>query len=288
MVRKIKSSIFATVDQPKVVKKEIKSDDDCICCDTCGKWFHNLCQLKSVEEFEAIKKLELFWVCSFCQEVMPLLFKHAAGVKDQVAESLSEFKDLLTEQAGSVAGATASSKESCRVQVAAYNDLKRQLDEHAGLIKACQLTCEEQSKLMTDAVTRIETRVTQHGNMVAAAVASEHEHKKSYADAVKALDSKIEAISSKQVSEGTVKGSGAALVGAVGNFFDKEKRKNNIVIHNLPESEAQDAKERTDKNMDAFKDLLKDEFHLNAKVNRAFRAGKVLQDKPRPLVVTQR
>ena len=77
---------------------------------------------------------------------MPSLLKHAE-LKEQVAESLSEFKGLLIDQAGSVAGAAASSKESCRVQVAAYNDLKRQLDEQASLIRDCRLTCEEQSRL---------------------------------------------------------------------------------------------------------------------------------------------
>ena len=81
-------------------------------------------------------------------------------------------------------------------------------------------------------------------------------------------------------------GSRAALVGAVGNFFDKEKRKNNLVVHNLPESKAQDPKERASKDMDAIKDLIRGEFHLNADISKAFRAGKLLQDKPRPLVVT--
>ena len=75
-------------------------------------------------------------------------------------------------------------------------------------------------------------------------------------------------------------------MGAVGNFFDKEKRKNNLVVHNLPESKAQDPKERASKDMDAIKDLIRGEFHLNADISKAFRAGKLLQDKPRPLVVT--
>ena len=144
---KYKAKYFCQGGKDKVCKKEIKHDDDCICCDTCGKWFHNLCQLKSVEEFEAIQKYEFFWVCSFCQDLMPSLLKHAE-LKKQVAESLSEFKGLLIDQGGSVAGAAASSKESCRVQVAAYNDLKRQLDEQASLIRDCRLSCEEQSRLI--------------------------------------------------------------------------------------------------------------------------------------------
>ena len=90
----------------------------------------------------------------------------------------------------------------------------------------------------------------------------------------------------QKVSGEAAHGSGATLVGAVGSFFDKEKRKNNLVVHNLPESDSQDPKERASKDLDAFKGLIRDEFHLNVGVSKAFRAGKVLQDKPRPLIVT--
>ena len=37
----------------------------------------------------------------------------------------------------------------------------------------------------------------------------------------------------QKVSGEAAHGSGATLVGAVGSFFDKERRKNNLVVHNI-------------------------------------------------------
>ena len=266
--------------------KEIK-EDTCICCDVCNRWYHMLCQLKSSEEFDVIRKYKLFWVCSYCQIVVPSLFQKAdSGLIDQVTGSLKEFRGLLVDQAGAVAGVASSSKDLCHIQNEAFSDLKRQLEEQASLIKACHLTCEERTKVMTDTTLRIEEKVERQESRGAAAVLSDQEQHKSYAEAVKSLGDRIDAMSAREVKTVFEPEAGVALVKTVGNLFDKEKRKYNIVVHNLPESVNQDSKTRNEKDVEAFKNLIKDEFHISANIGRAFRAGKIHQERPRPLIVS--
>ena len=70
------------------------------------------------------------------------------------------------------------------------------------------------------------------------------------------------------------------------DFLDKDKRKNNIVVHNLMESEGNSFKEKTEQDIRLFQDMVKDVFHLNVVVARAFRAGKKIENKNRLLIVT--
>ena len=93
-------------------------------------------------------------------------------------------------------------------------------------------------------------------------------------------------MSAKEVKTVFEPKAGVALVKTVSNLFDKEKRKYSIVVHNLPEGVSQDNKTRNEKDIEAFKNLIKDEFHISANISRAFRAGKIHQEQPRPLIVS--
>ena len=248
--------------------KEIKGDT-CTCCDVCSRWYHMLCQLKSVNEFDAIRNHGLFWVCSHCQLFITALFKRTGmPLIEQVTGSLTEFKSLLVDQAGAVAGVASSSKDLCRIQEEAYNDLKRQLDEQASLIKVSHMSCEEQTKIVSDAVTRIKEKVEHQANRAAEIASADQEQHRSYAEAVKTLGARIEVLSAGEPKTTTEPVAGAALVKSVGNFFDKEKRKYNNVVHNLPENGNQDVKARTE-DIEDFKNLIKDEFHISGNISKA-------------------
>ena len=273
-------------NRDKECGREIR-DENCICCDVCEKWYHMNCQLKSVEEFEAIRRFKLFWVCTFCQDMLPTLIEQSKW-KEEVSDALGGFKNVLRDQAGAVAGVASSNKDLCKIQEKANQDFKKQLEEHAGLIQACHVACTEQSKLISEVVQRIEAKVTVQENIAAEVRASEQEKSRSYADAVKSLGAQIEELSSmrgKGIS-GSDTASGVAVTKVVGNFFDKEKRRNNIVVHNLPESSVQDPKERSQKDAETFKSLVQEEFKLRISVVKVFRAGKIQPEKPRPLIVT--
>ena len=56
--------------------------------------------------------------------------------------------------------------------------------------------------------------------------------------------------------------------------MDKEKRKSNIVVHNLPKSSGENQAERADRDATVFREMIKEEMKLQVKVQRFFRVGK--------------
>ena len=69
-------------------------------------------------------------------------------------------------------------------------------------------------------------------------------------------------------------------------YPDKEKRKRNVVVHNLPKRDGERQQEKTKKDSELFADIVKEHLQMIVNVNRSFRVGNAEGDKPRPLVVT--
>ena len=67
---------------------------------------------------------------------------------------------------------------------------------------------------------------------------------------------------------------------------DKERRKLNVVIHNLKEAVGQTHAEKTTGDGEAFRNMAKEGLKLIAETTRIFRVGKKDDTKPRLLVVT--
>ena len=118
-------------------------------------------------------------------------------------------------------------------------------------------------------------------------------HKVTYADMVKgscsdiidkvsakiatipnAFDAKASSKDMKQVAE------------VVDSFIDRDRRKNNLVIHNLPESDGSSSAEKSLLDTKMFQDVIKDTFRMSVAISRSFRVGKAVQSRPRLLIVT--
>ena len=59
-----------------------------------------------------------------------------------------------------------------------------------------------------------------------------------------------------------------------------------MAIYNLPESQAASADERTKEDISLLTDIVKQELKRNFKIEKAYRAGKKMEDRPRTLIVT--
>ena len=71
------------------------------------------------------------------------------------------------------------------------------------------------------------------------------------------------------------------------SFIDKEKQKLNVVVHNLPELDATASlSERSEKDRELFKDIVKEGLNLIIHPTCSFRVGKKMGDNPRLLLVT--
>ena len=69
-------------------------------------------------------------------------------------------------------------------------------------------------------------------------------------------------------------------------FIDKDRRKNNLVIHNLPEMGEGTVEERSSRDVRMFQEVVKDSFKLNVAVARSFHVGKAMGNRERLLIVT--
>lgn len=68
--------------------------------------------------------------------------------------------------------------------------------------------------------------------------------------------------------------------------MDKERRKINIVVHNLPESQPSDFESREKQDLRQFQDLVKNALKLNVRPTKCFRVVGMQEGRPRLLVVT--
>ena len=78
----------------------------------------------------------------------------------------------------------------------------------------------------------------------------------------------------------------AEIIENVDEYIDREKRKLNLIVHNVKEPEGVNQVERVKNDTETFDKIIKGEFNLRVKVSRAVRLGKKQEGKNRLLLVT--
>ena len=169
--------------------------------------------------------------------------------------------------------------------------LEEALSEQAKLIMKVYDGQEQLARIVNSSHQMLESTVIEQENTVKRLAKDDEKRQASYADIVRgscvevieSITSKIETLPKDQ---GTASKPSQQIAGIVDSVLDKEKRKKNIVVHNLPEAMAETHADRMNKDKSSFVQLVKDEFRLSVKVTNCFRAGKVVTGKHRLLIVT--
>ena len=78
----------------------------------------------------------------------------------------------------------------------------------------------------------------------------------------------------------------AEIIEKVDEYVDRERRKLNLIVHNIAESDAATQADRGKKDMEVFSGILRDEFKLKIKVANAIRLGRKFGPKNRLMLVT--
>ena len=219
-------------------------------CDGCSGWFHDTCQGIEIPAIRALDRFKILsWFCAECKYEM----------KTRV--EAKKVADLETK----------------------IGTLESVIQEHTHLV---QNLLEDQKRASDDKNKELEQNLKAF-----------QEEKKSYAeilkgtcdDAVRKLSEKVAALpaeatrnmgqsaSSKTIQDMSV---------VFDDFLDKEKRKLNLVVHNMSESHGETLQERASKDAALFTTMLKDVFKLSVVPVKTFRVGKKLPDKPRLMIVT--
>ena len=227
-------------------------------CDRCHSWYHSACQGISKLALRALDRHKvLAWLCTHCKDEMK------RNRKQQVTlASLADKVDSLGES------------------------LRNHLADVQNSIKEKQATLEKQL---------IELKAQDEKNILILdqSLKENETLKRTYADMVKGSCDEVLRKVSNQISElpktdmaGTNRTAAHDLAAALDDHMDREKRKSNLVVHNLPEQASDSQAERAAQDAELFRSMIRDEMKLNVKVMKSFRVGKKVDGKARLLIIT--
>ena len=283
----------------KKCDEEIVEEEDATRCDLCDEWYHLECQLSSQEAFNLLSKFQnstgIIWICESCKNDLPKLRE----VREHDVTLLSRvemLEEALTNQMKSIETQLRKNAEAkCSLK---NEEILRKVDEglaglkHATddmLIKCVAIMKDdtmEKAELCVSAVEKAEkavkASVKMENDVLTAAISRNGADKTLYADIVKKLETKLDVPKSQPTAQIPLK----EISGAVGNCFEKDRRKLNIVVHNIPEEDWNvPYTERTSRDATKVEKLCRDVFRLVVKADQAFRVGKGSNGRPRLLII---
>ena len=246
----------------KICGNPVKEGEVGVLCDKCHEWFHASCQGIPKPAVKALDKYEsLAWLCVNCKTDL----KSRKSRLPTIASLEGKFGEL--EQAV---------RSHLELVSSSFLTQEKVMQDQASKLAQSMQVCE---KLVKD-----QTEIVKHSVL---------QHKASYADSVKGTCNEVAKVVKSQLDSiqkvsNTVSGNKAArdLPQALDDHMDKERRKANLVIHNLPEQDGNSVAERSEKDVTAFVTMIRDVMKLHVASSKSFRVGKKHQDRPRLLIVT--
>lgn len=269
----------------------VESSDAGVHCDKCNQWFHSSCQAVPIGAYRALKRFAILsWLCAECKLTLVNDNSGKSEVISKQNETLSQQSEKLSELDSKVDGLSSTFREYMHL---IQGSLKEQEAATMHQIKLVERSFKEQAELKDACASMIQGSCNEVVKVVEHSIKKQTEIKDSYASIVQGTcDKVVKSVNKLQVTPPAAPplniGSQAAkeIAGMFDSFTDKERRKCNVVVHNLPEDPSQEHVERTKRDIQKFSEILRHELKLNVKVTRAFRAGKVQPGKHRLLIVS--
>ena len=261
-----------------VCEAEVKGDDMGVECCTCLLWFHSKCQGISKAAYNALAKHKMFsWHCAKCR---PGLGRR--GVSDSDGETRMEKLESKMDALICLVRTALDNMQEENKQVcdAMRRETKQLQDSMGNNMEKVEKVMRAHAKLVGD-----------QEEMLQKSFRKMHDEKASYAEAVKGNLESIQNVMKKmeesppQAKEKTSLNTEKAIAGVFDNYLDQEKRKLNVVLHNIPEPSSNVYAERVESDKAKFIEVIRDSMHLNVKATKAYRVGKPDQEKPRLLIV---
>ena len=247
----------------KTCGNPVKEGEAGVLCDMCHEWYHAGCQSIPKPAIKALDKFQcLAWLCCSCKAQL----KNRKSSASQIQSKSLELKVVQLEKA--LQGHAELVSSSMQLQ-------EKMLMEQVTKVEKVMEKCE---KYASDQVKAIDNTLQQQRASYADAV------KGSCDDVAKAVQSQI-ALLPTSIREGSTKAA-LDLSRTLDDHLDKEKRKANLVIHNLPEQEGSTLTERSERDIALFTMMVKDVMKIRTSSSKSFRVGKKHDDRPRLLIVT--
>lgn len=254
--------------------------EDGVLCDSCGSWFHALCQIIPTPAVIALKKYKaLSWLCDVCKleittgnvkgdhgsskvgkqlEVLDRTVREHMKLVEPVLEVRSEFKSLW-EKVEQLEG---SLRNHTRLVESSMREQERSAEDQVRLLKR---SFQEQSKQKMSYADMLKSTCT---------------------NVIKEVNTKLDAMPKQSAQGGETNAVHADISSIFDNYLDKDKRKLNVVVHNLPEESGITLAERSSLDQAAFLTVVREGLKLRVHTTKSFRVGKQIPERPRLLIVT--
>ena len=225
----------------------VRDSDQGVQCEKCELWFHAGCQQIPKAAYEALVSFKILsWFCPEC--------KKSVKARDENIPRLETLEKKV-------------------------DSLGDSLVKHMELVTK---SLKDQQHSVENQIKALEKSAKEIGSQ-----------KSSYADIVKGSCSEVvEKVSKSLASLPQIvpvqddPRNMTGIVKAFDSFIDKDRRKNNLVIHNLRESTSESKEEKISGDINLFCDMIKEAFKINVKVSKAFRVGKPVEGRDRLLIIT--
>ena len=234
--------------------KEVKDGEGGVECEKCCRWYHSKCQGLSKGAMSALNKWHgtLVWLCNNCSKWLQHKLQPTAS--NTAKEDLARIDQRIEKLENIMRHNSASLSESVR----------------------------NQEKLFT-----VQCKVLDRMEAVAS---EDKEKKQTYAEALKGISTEVvkevtEKISKLPQVTVPVQRNREEIAGVLDELQDKERRKFNVIVHNLPEASNTDQPDKKG-DQERFTDMIKNGLKLVVKCTNSFRIRKKIENKPRLLLVT--
>ena len=232
-------------------------------CDKCGDWYHATCQMVPKAAVTAVGRYSMIhWFCSSCR-VGLLGNSKTDNSLNMMACRLEKLETVVT----------------------------RSISEQ---VESLTKAVTRQNNLVTEAFKHQEEMENNHEKLIKKSFLELRDQKTSYADAVKGscdrmlndISAQLDSLRQQQMHCQTEKLPSKDIYTTIGSVMDSERRKLNVVIHNLPECEPTEDNSREQLDMINFEETMKKALSLRVRSSKCFRVGKKREGHPRLLIVT--
>lgn len=276
---------------------EVKDGQQGVQCDWCFSWFHTVCQDVNKPAYNALKKHKsIAFLCSSCKDVSQ--HNPTKTTAREVGVQVFLQPDETTSFASSVQVCTQdpvnTQDQGIQTDLGLgssgldFPHLAKRVSDLEGALRS-------HMRLVEHSMREQEKSAQEHSQMLHRTFREINSHKASFADVVKgSCDSMMTKVEEKLANINHTKNhkpdlslrDAQNISQVFDGFLDKNRRSRNIVVHNLPEQQGQSLSDRSKADMSLFVTMAKEVFRLNCKPTRSFRAGKVIPDRARLLIIT--
>lgn len=258
-------------------KKTVGSSDDVFECVWCERVQHRTCLQISSEQYSAMSDVSsnILFFCCVCLNKLPAALLSYDGINSACSSVEKSVMSMETKLSNRFDSLSDHFRGSCSND--SYDELKSQV---------CNVSTQVKDLISNN---------NQLQKQIEAINSSLKEmNKKSYAAATQATNS-LTPLSNKP-SEGPSANSSSqpptsdmlrnAVSSVINEEKEKQKRKLNLIVHNMEESSADQAQSRKEHDITAIRDILGSQLEVQPRISNAVRLGRKGGPKPRLLKIT--